>query len=298
MILVCGATGLLGSRVVTRLLENGRHVRALVRPATDATTLQELGAEVVRGDLRDRASLEHAVAGAKAVVSTANTIARTLDGERGLGMRDIDLRGHADLVDVAERAGVERFVYLSFTRLVLDSDSVFARAKLATEERLRRSPMRSVVVRPGMFQEVWLSEMVGLDWRKGRATIFGKGHTPHGYVAVDDVAAAVVHGLEAADPPGVMEFEGPERLSRVEVVEAYERALGREISRRHVPRAALYIGSRVLRRHRPVMSSVMQQTLYIDSHASVVDDTVLRSLGIEPRPASAFIEESAAAGRR
>ncbi|HEX2142537.1 MAG TPA: NmrA family NAD(P)-binding protein, partial [Candidatus Limnocylindria bacterium] len=95
MILVCGATGLLGSRIVDRLRERDVPVRALVRPRTDATALEAVGAEIARGDVRDTASLRAAVQGVSSVVSTVNTVARVMAGEKGLSIREVDDRGHA-----------------------------------------------------------------------------------------------------------------------------------------------------------------------------------------------------------
>lgn len=61
--LVTGATGFLGGALARRLLEQDHSVRVLVRPGSDATGLEAAGAEVARGDLEDRASLEAAVDG-------------------------------------------------------------------------------------------------------------------------------------------------------------------------------------------------------------------------------------------
>jgi uncharacterized protein YbjT (DUF2867 family) len=55
LILVCGASGELGSRVARQLLEAGANIRVLLRDQAEAT--QEAGAEIVRADFRDRESL-------------------------------------------------------------------------------------------------------------------------------------------------------------------------------------------------------------------------------------------------
>lgn len=297
MILVCGATGMLGTRIVSKLVERGQRVRALVRPASDASGLEEQGVEIARGDLRDRDSLRSAVAEVSTVVSAANTIARVLGGETSLTIRDVDDRGHAALIAEAEAAGVERFAFISVSQHILDSGTPFARAKLATEERLRTSTMREVVVRSDMFQEVWLSALVQFDWRAGKVTVFGKGDAKHRYVAIDDVAEAIVRLVEADDPPRLIEFGGPEALTRREVADAFERELGRPIKRNHVPRAALAIGSVVLRPVKPVLASVMGQALAADRHDSRDTDEPLRQLGIDPRPVSAYIRDVAARER-
>ncbi len=118
-----------------------------------------MGVDVARGDLRERGSVRSAVAGVVSIVSTANTIARVLGGDSTLTIRDVDDRGRR-AHEEADAAGVERFVFISFLQQILDSGTPFAKAKLATEQRLRDSSMREVVVRSDMFQEIWLSSLV------------------------------------------------------------------------------------------------------------------------------------------
>jgi uncharacterized protein YbjT (DUF2867 family) len=69
MILLVGATGLLGSAIGKRLVEDGLKFRALVRPGTDADALSAAGVEIVRGDLREPATLGPALVGVDAVIS-------------------------------------------------------------------------------------------------------------------------------------------------------------------------------------------------------------------------------------
>jgi nucleoside-diphosphate-sugar epimerase len=69
---------------------------------------------VVVGDLSDPAGLESVCDGIDTVVATATVIGRRLAGARHPSIREVDERGMAALIDVAENAGVERFVYVSF----------------------------------------------------------------------------------------------------------------------------------------------------------------------------------------
>ena len=71
MLLVVGGTGDLGGRVVRRLRAEGQDVRCLVRPGSEAGGLEELGVQVVRGDLTDPESLRAACVGITTVVATA-----------------------------------------------------------------------------------------------------------------------------------------------------------------------------------------------------------------------------------
>jgi len=72
LIVVAGATGNLGARIVRALRARGARVRALVRPSASAEKLQPLeqvGAETVRVDWSDATGLAQACAGASCVVS-------------------------------------------------------------------------------------------------------------------------------------------------------------------------------------------------------------------------------------
>jgi uncharacterized protein YbjT (DUF2867 family) len=280
---------MLGGRIAYRLAEGGHEFRVLVRESSDTAEIRAFGAATVVGDLRDPNSLAEAVRGADTIISTANSMSRVLDGEKSLTIADVDVTGHADLISVAEAAGVQRFVFLSIQGSILESDSPFSKAKRATENRLMGSPIREVIVRPDMFQEIWLTPVVNFNWPERKFTIFGKGDSRHRYVAVDDVAAGVVAWALADDPPRVVEFGGPEGLTRNQAVDVFEEALGEPVHRRHVPRFALAAGAKLLQRVRPNLASVMGQSLFADKRPSQADDAPLRVLDIEPTPASAYI---------
>ena len=296
MILLCGATGALGGAIARELTTRGAELRTLVRAGSDADELEQLGAEVVRGDFRDPASLARAVAGVVTVVSGVTAISRMLAGREGRdGLREVDERGHLALVSAAERAGVERFVFISAAGMDTVPHVPIARAKLAVESRLRASPLREVIVRPVAFQDVWLTPVAGLDWPKGTLTIFGKGQSKTCYVATADVASAVAAWAVADDPPRAVDFGGPEGLTRNEAADLIEDAAGRRLKRRHVPRLALTIGSRALSRVKPEVATLMGLSLMSDSRDVPGDDAPLRELGIEPRSPRDFIRETVAA---
>ena len=290
LVLVVGATGRLGSAIVAGLASAGIPTRALVRPTTDAGATRALGVEVVSGDLRDPASLARAAAGVGTVITTANTIGRRFAGERSLGMKAVDDLGNAALIEAAERSGVRRFIFVSLGGPALNAASPFSDAKRRTEERLAASGMESVVVRPDAYQEIWLSAAVGFDPGTGQVTIFGHGQSRVAYVAIPDVAAAIVALAQQPDPPSIVELGGPEALTRLEVVEAFERAMGRPIKRRHVPRPALTVGSVVLRGFRPELASSMAMGLAMDQRDSGLGPEAFKRLGIRPRPVSEHIE--------
>lgn len=300
MILVCGATGDLGGRIARLLIADGRQVRALVRPATDATQLQAEGVEVIRGDLRDPTSLGPALVGVDTVVTTANALARILSGPTDLTIAEVDGRGNQNLIRAAADAGVSRFVFVSAagTSAQLARRGPFMAAKWDAEQALRATSMQGVIVRPDMLQEIWLAPSTGIDPAAGKALIYGRGEMPHHYVATDDVAALCAHVAVAPDPPALVEFGGPEPMSRMQVVAAFESAGGKALKVRHVPRAALKVGHLVLARFKPEIASLMGMALYVDTFPDTWDDQPLRDIGVTPRSATAFIEQEAAGLKR
>ncbi len=294
MILLVGGTGNLGGRIALHLKAHGLPFRALVRPATDPGGLQNLAAEIIRGDLRDRASLGQALDGIETVIASAHSLDRIMAGRRDVSIRSVDRDGYRDLVAVAGTAGVSRFVFVSFPGAILASGTPFAEAKLSTERLLRDSTMREVIVRPDAYQEVWLSRARGFDWRSGSVTIFGSGDGRAAYVGMEDVAEAIVRLATHADPPRTVEFGGPETMSSNEVVAAFERALGRPLKQRRVPRLVMRAAAVVLRPIHPGLASVMGMGVANDRRTAAPDDRALRDLGVDARRVSTYIEQLAA----
>ena len=111
MILIAGATGMLGFEICRLLAEKGKRIAALVRETSDAIRvdeLEKLGAEIRRGDLKEPASLEKACVGIDTVISTVTAIHAANEGD---SIGNVDRSGQIDLVRVAAGAGVRGRVH-------------------------------------------------------------------------------------------------------------------------------------------------------------------------------------------
>lgn len=108
---VTGASGFLGKAIVEELAAAGRPVRALARSDATAERLAALGAEPIRGDLRDRASLEAGFAGCDVVYHAAGVNAFCLPDPSP--MFEVNVAGSRAVVLAAAAAGVARVVYTS-----------------------------------------------------------------------------------------------------------------------------------------------------------------------------------------
>jgi uncharacterized protein YbjT (DUF2867 family) len=228
MNLIVGATGMLGGEICRLLLEQGQAVRALVRETSNSekvARLRGLGAEVVRGDLKDQASLEAACRRASAVISTASS---TLSRQEGDSIESVDRQGQLNLIEAAEAAGVKHFVLISFPSI--DINFPLQSAKRAVEDRLRRGRMMYTILQPTFFTEVWLSPALGFDPAHATAQIYGGGHNKISWISFQDVAKFAVTALGNPQATNaVIKLGGPDALSPLEVVRLAEQAVGKKV---------------------------------------------------------------------
>lgn len=108
MILVCGATGYIGRLLASSLLEQGEQVRCMARNPADAADLAAAGAEVVRGDVLDPASLPAVVEGVDLAYYLVHSMGRGGDGD----FSERDRQAAENFGRAAKSAGVGRMVYL------------------------------------------------------------------------------------------------------------------------------------------------------------------------------------------
>jgi NADH dehydrogenase len=234
MILVVGATGLLGGRITAKLLAQGKQVRILVRHdspssvmaqqgmATAAETLIQAGAEPVYGDLRDRTSLDAACQGVETVITTANTVLRDNNYE------EIDLKGTSNLIDAAKAADAGHFIYTSTSSSDINSPIPFLKVKGMCEQYLKESGINYTILQPGIFMEIWVGAIVGGPLRAQQpVTLVGKGDHAHAFVAIEDVANFAV---AAVDNPNAVNqsifIAGPASYSWTEIVNRVSSTLG------------------------------------------------------------------------
>lgn len=279
MILVVGATGVLGGMATRRLLQQGKDVRALVRDRAGAEPLAAAGAELVLGDLKDPESLRAATDGVETVVTTANSSMR--GGQDTV--ETVDRSGNAALIDAAASTRVQRFVFMSALGADPASPVPFMRAKGETEERLRASGMSWTVLQPNLFMDVWIPAVVGGPALAGQPVhLVGESQRRHSFIAMDDVAAylsAAVDHESATNRRLVL--GGPEALTWWDVVREVERALGREVVVRTVTPGDDVPGLP------PAMSALITAMETYDSPVEMEETS--RTFGVPPTSVRAFV---------
>jgi len=237
MILVVGASGLLGGMLTRKLLAQGKQVRILTRDSAASFPLTDAGAEAVAGDLKNMASLARAVEGVTTVITTANAAQRIGTGDGNDTFANVDLTGNQNLIDAAAAAGVIQFIFTSAFTADANSPIEFLSYKGRTEQALAKSGMSYTILAPHLFMEVWFGLVIGTALQtEGRVTLVGRGERRHSFVSVDDIVSVA---LAAMDNPAALNQRiavgGPEAVSWTEVVRRVARAIGRDLSIDYVP---------------------------------------------------------------
>jgi uncharacterized protein YbjT (DUF2867 family) len=245
VLLLTGATSLVGTPLLRRLVAARIPVRCLVRDP------KRLGPERVRvqialGDLTDPPSFRNALRGVKTVVHLAGAIR-----DQPAGSIE-ELNGIATwrMVQAAERAGVEHFVFLSALGAGSHNRTRYLRAKALAEQAVRDSGLRHTIVAPSLVYapgDRWAT-LLGRLALAPVVPLPGYGRSRSQPIWAEDVADCLMAVIGAPADPDVraarVELGGPDTLSSAEVAHIILRAAGRERPVLAVPN---FITSRGLR---------------------------------------------------
>jgi uncharacterized protein YbjT (DUF2867 family) len=251
VLLLTGATGLVGRALLPRLTAAGEPVRCLVRDP------RRLGSERVRvqialGDLADPPSFRNALRGVRTVVHLAASIR-----DQPAGSIE-ELNGIATwrMVQAAERAGVEHFVFASALGATSHDRTRFLRAKALAERAVLGSDVRHTVLAPSIVYapgDMLMTLLERMAIVLPVMPVSGRGRALYQPIWADDVADCIVAALgRPADGGRRYELAGPQTLSHQQIVELMLRAAGRPRPTVNVPIA---IVNRTLRVVETLMKS-------------------------------------------
>jgi uncharacterized protein YbjT (DUF2867 family) len=216
MIFVAGGAGLLGTQIVRQLGARGCQLRVLTRDPHRAQHLKTDHVEIITGAVQDHAAVEHAVAGARVVISAIQGFSGTGDSNP----RTVDLQGNSALIQAAQQADVERFILVSVHGAAPDHPIELFRMKYAAEQALQASGLSWTIIRPTAYMETW-AKLIGeplVNTRKTR--IFGRGVNPINFVSAFDVAQFVARAAQETSMQGErVEVGGPQNLTMRQVAQ-------------------------------------------------------------------------------
>lgn len=224
IIVVAGATGQQGGATARHLLAKGWKVRALTRDAKSdkAQALAEAGAEVMQGNMEDRASLDKALKAVYGVFSVQNF---WLPGVGAEG----EVRQGKNIADAAKAAGVQHFVYSSVGAAHRGMGQAHFASKWEIEQHIHALGLPATILRPVSFMENYNRSRPQIT----NGTFSGFGLRPDKglqLIAVDDVGAFVA--LAFVNPQEyigkTIEIAGDE-LTEPQIVATLTTVIGRPV---------------------------------------------------------------------
>lgn len=285
MILLTGATGVIGSALLRRLLDGGHEVRCLVR---DPRRLgpNRVRVQITLGGLADPVALRQAVRGVSDVVH----LAAGIRDQPGASIEELNAMATVRLLRDAERAGVERFVFFSAMGAKPISRTRFFRAKALAERAVLAARIQGLVFAPSLVYapgDPWLTllgRLAHLPWMP----ISGSGRTRFQPIWAEDVAACVEGALGPSAVRDGRRFEiaGPEALTYEDIVRLALEAEGHRRPLVHVPLGLVRLGLGVLERLAGSSAFATWEEAELMEEAMITEQgarDVLR-LGVDPKP--------------
>ncbi len=271
-VLVTGATGFTGSRVVPLLLQSGYQVRCLTRATSDRAPLSALTVEWVTGDLSNPESLTSAMRGMDALVNIASF---------GFGHADSILRS-------AKEAGVKRGIFISTTAIFTQLNAGSKSVRLAAEEAIQASGLDYTILRPTM---IYGSERDRNMWRLIRLLritpimpIFGDGESSQQPIFVDDVAQAVLLALQNDITIGKSyNIAGKDPLTYNQVIDTVASALGKRVWKLHLPYMPIVRALQFTERMKIRLPIKAEQVLRLNENKAFSYEEAQKDFGFSPR---------------
>lgn len=279
MNLVVGSSGRLGGMVARKLVAHGEPVRVLVRQPASVD-----GAESVKGDLKDPASLDQACRGVSTVITTATSAQR--GGADNVD--SVDLEGNRALIDAARRAGVGQFVFVSAAFVDVNSPVPLFAAKARTEAYLRESGLAWTIVAPHAFLDLWFELVIGSAIAADMpVSLVGGGKARHSWVAVDDVAEFATSVVDHPDAIGQrVVIGGPEAYSWSALVEMTSDILGRPL-----PVTRIEPGQPIASLPSPLDGLIGRLAATLEQQDVIIDASeAARTFGVSLTPAESVIK--------
>jgi nucleoside-diphosphate-sugar epimerase len=260
-ILITGATGFTGGHLCERLTRQGHRVRALVRDENRCSDLRRWGAEIVKGDLRDPASLERATGGIDTVYHIAALFRQ--ENVSGKDMWANNVHGTKNMLDVAVKAGVGRFVHCSTIGVHGDiknppanEESPYAPGDHYQESKtegekivlqyMREGKLPIVVFRPGGIygpRDLRFLKLIR-PIKSGRFVMLGSGEVVYQLVYIDDLIDGIILcGTRKDAVGGIYILTGSEPSTLNQLVRVIAEVLGVAPPRLHFPVTPVYLAA-------------------------------------------------------
>lgn len=235
MLLLTGATGSIGSRLLPLLLESGEEVRCLVREPRRLGE-RRVDVQITLGDLGEMGD-PHLVRQALRGVDTVIHLAATIRDQPPKLIEELNGLATVRLLRAAERSGVERFHFFSALDAFAAQRTRFFRAKWLAEQAVLSSPLRTTVFAPSIVydrSDPWITLLRRFSFLPV-LPVSGEGKAAFQPIWAEDVARCVIGALAAGEARPRYELAGPETLDYDQMSDLVSRIAGRPRPLVHLP---------------------------------------------------------------
>jgi NADH dehydrogenase len=293
MLLLTGATGSVGSRLLPLLLEADEQVRCLVREPRRLGE-RRVDVQIALGDLGEMSD-PYLVRQALRGVDTVIHLAATIRDQPGHRIEELNGLATVRLLRAAERSGVRRFVFFSALNASAAQRTRFFRAKWVAEQAVRSSELDSMVFAPSIVydrSDPWVTLL-----RRFSALpvlpVSGDGQARFQPIWADDAARCVVAALRGDGGRDRYELAGPETLTYDDMSDLVSRAAGRPRPLVHVPLPLIRSGLLATRSlfGESVFATWEEAELMEVSMTTDRGTGDANALGVEPRRMGDVLEE-------
>lgn len=243
-VLVTGASGFLGRRIVETLVEHGYPVSALVRKTSKVDNLKGPGVEISFGDVTDVSSLKLVFEGINFVIHTAADTSGTKEGARR-----VTIGGTRNILELCSKFLIQKLVYISSCSVYAPADwrhgqvidetaplekyperrGVYSWSKIEAEklvlDYMERKNDRIVCLRPGTIYGPggnYFTPMMGFSYREKVFVVISNGHLILPLVYIDNLVDAIMKAIECDNAVGkiynVVDSDNPTKKEYVEAL--------------------------------------------------------------------------------
>ena len=293
MLLLTGATGSVGSRLLPLLLERGEEVRCLVREPRRLGA-RRVDVQIALGDLGEMSD-PYLVRQALRGVDTVVHLAATIRDQPPHRIEELNGLATLGLLRAAERSGVERFVFFSALNASAAQRTRFFRAKWLAERAVMSSPLQTTVFAPSIVydhSDPWITLLRRFSFLPV-LPVSGNGRARFEPIWAQDAARCVVAALAQGDRERY-ELAGPELLSYDEMSDLVSRVAGRPRPLVHLPLPLVRAGLIAIRSlfGEAVFATWEEAELMEVPMVSERGPADAESLGVEPRRMIDVLEDS------
>jgi NADH dehydrogenase len=285
MLLLTGATGSIGSRLLPLLLERGEDVRCLVREPRRLGE-RRVDVQIALGDLGEMSD-PYLVRQALRGVDTVVHLAATIRDQPPHRIEELNGLATVRLLRAAERSGVRRFVFFSALDAASAQRTRFFRAKWLAERAVASSPLQTTVFAPSIVydrSDPWVTLLRRFSFLPV-LPVSGSGQARFQPIWAADAARCTLAALAADDSRERYELAGPQTLSYDEMSDLVSRVAGRPRPLVHIPLPAVRAGLIALRSifGEAVFATWEEAELMEVGMTSERGSADAEELGVEPR---------------